>query len=404
MSTAALLQRKPAATEELPREPFGAYLHDDSSRAAVLEFAGQRGWPADEVARGGLPGALRTLSAGPPPRLLLIDLDPALDLEDAVEGVAELARAGTRPVVIGERNDVGFWRRLREVGAADYLLKPIDCAMLNGAFARLENPDGAAVALGRAVAVVGLRGGVGASLVAGNCAWIMAKSLRRKTYLVDLDVHFGVQALMLDVAPGPALGEALIAPDRVDAVFLEHAATPLGPQLHLLATEEGFDAERAGEARQAGAFLERARLNCDVALLDLDRHELVRQQSLLPMLGALVLVLDPSLAALRDACRLLRFMRLRHAGVRTIVVLNHRDPKAEVTRKEIEKGLEAKVDVELPYARDALLRCALAGEPLAKAAPGHVIARELARLTVQLAGVREAPKRAAGWRRRLLRR
>ena len=60
---------KPAA-EEAAREPFGAYLYDDQARPAVLEFARQRGWPADEISRGGLEGALRTLSVAPPPQML----------------------------------------------------------------------------------------------------------------------------------------------------------------------------------------------------------------------------------------------------------------------------------------------------------------------------------------------
>lgn len=398
-AAATATRKTKPAPEEAVREPFGAYLHDDQARPAVLEFARQRGWPADEISRGGLEGALRTLSVAPPPQMLLLDLGPGGETEELAEGVAEIARAGAQVVVLGERNDVAFYRRLREAGAADYLVKPVDLPMLNGAFARLEHPDGAAAAQGRSIAVVGLRGGVGASMVASNCAWIMAKGMRRKTFLVDLDVHFGVQALMLDVAPGTALGEALLAPERVDGVFLEHAAAHLGPQLHLLSSEEGFDVERAMEQRQPGPFVERALKNCDIAILDLSRHHMIPHQNLLAGLSTLVVVMDASLAALRDACRLLRFMRLRHATVKTLVVLNHRDPKPEVNRKEIEKGLEAKVDVELPYARDPLLRSALAGEPLAKQAPNHPIVRELSRLTVQLAGVREAPQKRRGWRR-----
>jgi len=399
---ATLLQRKAktAPVEDTAREPFGAFLHDEGARPAVLEFAKQRGWPAEEIARGGLAGALRTLSASPPPRLLVLDLGAAEDTEEVAEGVAEVVRAGAHVVALGERDDVAFYRRLREAGAADYLVKPIDLGMLNGAFARLENPNGAAAEPhGRGVAVIGLRGGVGASLVAGNCAWIMSKVLRRKTFLIDLDIHFGVQALMLDVAPGPALGEALLAPERVDGVFLEHAAAHLGPQLHLLASEEGFDVERVTEARQPAAFVERALLSCDVAILDLSRHHLIPHQALLNGLSTLVIVMDASLTALRDSCRLLRFLRLRHPTVKPLVVLNHRDPKPEVSRKEIEKGLEAKVDIELPHAREPLLRCALAGEPLAKLAPTHAIVRELSRLTVQMAGVREAPQKRRGWRR-----
>ena len=41
------------------------------------------------------------------------------------------------------------------------------------------------------MAVVGVRGGVGASLVSTSLAWAMSEQAGRQTALLDLDVHFG---------------------------------------------------------------------------------------------------------------------------------------------------------------------------------------------------------------------
>jgi len=376
------------------RELFGAYILDDGSRQAAMEFARQRGWPTGDVARGGLPGALRTLSIAPPPRYMVIDLGAAHDDEEIREGLLEIVRSGSHVVALGERNDVQLYRRVLEAGAADYLVKPIDAVALNAAFAKLEGPAVAVGQKGRLVAFIGARGGIGTSGVAANCAWILAETLRRKVILVDFDVHFGTLALQLDVQPTNGLSEALIDPERVDQMFLDNAAVHLGKQLHLLASEENLDAARPTDANGTKTFLQGTAKSADIVLVDLPRHVVVQQHGVLEQFDEVVLVTDASLAGLRDACRLLRLLRARHERLKSYVVLNNRDAKPEVTRKEMEKGLETPVDIELAYARDVILRCELAGEPLARAMPDHGLVSELSRLAVQLAGVREARPRS----------
>jgi pilus assembly protein CpaE len=381
-----------AETFDSNRELFGAYLLDDESRQAAMEFARQRGWPTGDVARGGLSGALRTLSIAPPPRFLVIDVGPALDYEEVGEGVTEIVRSGSHVVALGERNDVQLYRRILHAGAADYLVKPIDVVALNAAFAKLEGPANTGQH-GRTIAFVGARGGIGTSCIAANCGWILAETLRRKVFLVDFDVHFGTLALLLDVQPTNGLSEALIDPERVDQVFLDNAAVHIGQQLHLLASEQSLEAVRTGDVAASKIFLQSTAKAGDIVLVDLPRQVVAQQPGIFELFDEVVLVTDASLAALRDACRLLRLLRGRHERTKAYIVLNNRDAKPEVTRKEMEKGLEASVDMELPYARDVIMRSELAGEPLARAMPDHAIVSELSRLAVQLAGVREARPR-----------
>jgi pilus assembly protein CpaE len=383
------------------RELFGAYLLDDESRQAAMEFARQRGWPTGDVARGGLPGALRTLSIAPPPRFMVIDVGPALDYEEVGEGLTEIVRSGSHVVALGERNDVQLYRRILHAGAADYLVKPIDVVALNAAFAKLEGPTSTGQQ-GRTIAFVGARGGIGTSGIAANCAWILAETLRRKVFLVDYDVHFGALALLLDVQPSNGLSEALIDPERVDQVFLDNAAVHIGQQLHLLASEQSLDAVRTGDIAASKTFFQSTAKAGDIVLADLPRHVVAQQPGIFDVFDEVVLVTDASLAGLRDSCRLLRLLRGRHERTKVYVVLNNRDAKPEVTRKEMEKGLETSIDMELPYARDVIMRSELAGEPLARAMPDHAVVSELSRLAVQLAGVREARPRTL--LRRLLKR
>ena len=51
-------------------------------------------------------------------------------------------------------------------------------------------------------AVIGVRGGVGASTIATSLAWMFGEKARRSTALLDLDVHFGTGALALDWPEG----------------------------------------------------------------------------------------------------------------------------------------------------------------------------------------------------------
>src|SRR5205809_6693557 len=70
-------------------------------------------------------------------------------------------------------------------------------------------------------AVIGVRGGVGASTIATSLAWLLGEKARRTTALLDLDVHFGTGALALDLEPGRGLTDAVESASRVDGLFLE---------------------------------------------------------------------------------------------------------------------------------------------------------------------------------------
>jgi pilus assembly protein CpaE len=382
------------------RDLFAAYVLDDASREAALELAQVRGWPTSDVMRGDVSAAMRMLAVGPPPRFMVVDVGH-LNLDEIEEAVTEISRSGSTMIVLGDRNDVAIYRRLRDAGASDYLYKPVDGGLLNAAFARLETPSGEVGLRARKAVFVGARGGIGTSTLVANSAWLMTETLRRRVFLVDPDVHFGTMALQFDVAPNRGLRDGLQSPDRIDAIFLHQASTPVNKNLRLLASEELLDGGGLTSTTGLESFLEAAARECDVVMMDLPRQSLSMTPELLSKFDVAVVVMDASLAGLRDGVRLVRHLRLKHGTIKAHVVVVQRDPRPEIKPGEIEKALETKVTLWIPYARELLKRCEMEGAVFAKAHPTHAIAKGIMRLNTSIAGILEPPKRSRwrSWRR-----
>jgi pilus assembly protein CpaE len=219
---------------------------------------------------------------------------------------------------------------------------------------------------GRVLAVTGVRGGVGGTTIAVNLAWMLAQVDRRYTALVDADLYTGTASLMLNVEPGAGLKAALERPERVDELFVERAARPVGERLHVLASEEGLadpiEISLAGPERLVSTL--RRRYNFVV----IDAPLAARSgplRSLPGMADQRILVMEPSLASLRDTLRLLSLPASSQQVRRPFVVLNRAGRRGGLTLKQVEEGLLQKPDLIIPDLSGKLGEAATLGEPAA---------------------------------------
>jgi len=380
------------------REPFGAFVCDDTAYAAAVQLAGKRGWPPAEVQRGGLAAALRQLGVIAAPEILLIDLSDVADAEDIAAGLGELA-AGSKVIALGTQNDVEMFRRVMDAGAADYLAKPVDTKQLAAAVERAETARIAGQPVqarrGRCIAVVGARGGVGASTVAGNLAWLVANERERQTGLVDLDLQYGSQALAFDLQPAAGLREALEDPERVDDSMIDNLSVQAGERLSVFAAEEAIDDVPVMPRTAATQLLAKLRESRDVLLADLPRHLLGQQPDLLDQVTDLVIVTDLSLAGLRDCNRLVRLAKQQGGKMRLRVVANRVGKQAHghVGAQEFEKELETELTAQLSFDPENVAKAAMAGRALSVGAPKAKLLADLRALLVDLVGEPRKPKR-----------
>ncbi|MEI9891599.1 MAG: hypothetical protein WDN45_14930 [Caulobacteraceae bacterium] len=144
---------------------------------------------------GGLPAAILRYRAQTTPSLVIVEAgDDDLALLLDLDRLAEVCDGATKVMVIGRRNDIALYRELVRRGVSDYLVAPLDPLTLIGAVGALYEDPSAPFA-GRAVAVVGAKGGVGASILAHNLAHSLSERMDSSTVLVDLDLAFGAAGL-----------------------------------------------------------------------------------------------------------------------------------------------------------------------------------------------------------------
>ena len=209
------------------RDPFAAYICDDNALDVLRPVVIELGWQPEKCNKGGLRNAVQSLSVSASPAILLVDLSESGDPLNDINALAEVCEPGTVVIAIGQVNDVRLYRDLLASGIHDYLLKPLSAQQvhdaLNQALAVFMAPrlgDGETAKRHISTAVVGARGGVGASTLATSLAWLFSDTHKAATALLDLDVHFGTDALALDLEPGRGLTDAIENPSRIDGLFI----------------------------------------------------------------------------------------------------------------------------------------------------------------------------------------
>lgn len=360
------------------REPFNAFVCDDETLELVRMVAGDLGWPTEKCNKGGLRNAVQTLSVSASPNILFVDMSESGDPINDINALAEVCEPGTVVIAAGQVNDVRLYRDLLSSGIQDYLLKPLSVDQLRDSFAQaqamLSSPkhaDGAADRPHHLMAVVGVRGGVGASLVSTSLAWAFSEQAERHTALLDLDVHFGTGALTLDLEPGRGLIDAIDNPSRIDGLFIERAMVRASDKLSLLSAEAPIHQPVLTDGSAFFQLEEELRNAFEMTIVDIPRQVLIPFPHLVSEAGTIALVTDVTLAAARDTIRMLSWFKQNVPGARVILVANKfQSAVGELSRKEFESSVERPVDVVIPFDPKLVSQAAKLGKPYAELCKG----------------------------------
>jgi pilus assembly protein CpaE len=323
-----------------------------------------------------------------------------------INGLAEVCEPGTVVIAAGQVNDVRLYRDLIASGIQEYLLKPITADHLRDAFANaqitISGPRTVEAATDKPnimAAVIGVRGGVGASTLATSLAWLMGDKSGRSTALLDLDIHFGTGALSLDLEPGRGLTDAVENPGRIDGLFIERAMVRANDRLCVLSAEAPINQPMLTDGSAYFQLQEEIRHAFEGTVIDFPRHVLVQYPHLLNEVHVVVLTVEFTLAATRDTIRILSWLKANAPQARVIIAANRVQPSAqEVSRKDFESSIERKVDVVLPFDPKCASTAAKLGQPLAKVAKSSKLAHALnalLKLTLEVAGSEEVAEEQA---------
>src|SRR3954464_14100547 len=365
------------------RDPFAAFVTDEETAEMLRPIAVEHGWSPEKVNKGGLRNAVQTLSVSASPSILFVDLSESGAPLNDINALAEVCEPGTVVIAAGQVNDVRLYRDLVASGLQDYLIKPFTPDQLRDTFAHAQltisgprmnesaNDKPHVVA-----AVIGTRGGVGASTVATSLAWLLGDKGGRTTALLDLDIHFGTGARALDLEPGRGLTDAIENPSRIDGLFIERAMVRANERLSVLSAEAPIHQPLVTDGSAFFQLQEEMRNAFESTVLDLPRSMLVQHPHLVHEVHVAVVVAELTLAATRDTIRVLAWLKSNAPQTKVVVVANGvpSGGALEISRKDFEQSIERPVDIVFPYDAKIAAQSAKLGKPMAEVASGKITA------------------------------
>jgi pilus assembly protein CpaE len=357
------------------RDPFAAFVCDDATLDVLRPIATELGFAPEKCLKGGLRTAVQSLSVAASPAVLMIDLSECGDPLNEINALAEVCEPGTVVIALGRVNDVRLYRQLMASGIHDYLLKPVSAGQLEEALTQARETLAAPRATGPeaakshiATAVIGTRGGVGASMLATSLGWLFAAEHKLPTALLDLDVHFGTAALSLDLEPGRGLIDAITTPSRIDSLFIERATIRAHDNLAILSAEAPITSSLTTDGSAFVQLEEEFRQSFDMSVVDLPRNMLISFPQLLANVNAVVLVTEMTLASARDTIRLLSWLRTSAPNAQPLIVANKVHPGAgEIGKGDFEASIEHKIQFSIPFDQKCAVSAAKLGKTWAEA-------------------------------------
>jgi pilus assembly protein CpaE len=311
--------------------------------------------------RGGLDAAIHWLQSNPSPDLLILDSD--LRAPEILAGLARLADViehGAKIIFVGAVNDIGLMRELAACGIK-YVVPPIR----EDDLARCVCGMYAEATTSRVIAVMGARGGIGASTIAHNLAWSIAERQTLTATLVDLDLSFGAAAFNARLDAPRTIADLRETP-------YEQVALMQTTRLQVLAAPTQLAHAFDLEVEDVQTLIYQARRSSAYVVLDLPHAWNSRVQQALALADDVVLVVGPDLASLRNADHLVKAIgRIRPGKDAPLVALSMTGvrKRPEIPLKDFTSALGIAPLASFPYDPALYGAAAIKGSMLGETAP-----------------------------------
>ncbi len=371
-----------------PNPQLIAFISDESAREILNQFAIKEGYPPACVQSFEASRVRSVLKSGIEPKVILLDLTRSSDVLNDTKSLIEDCPANTHLIVIGKDDLISLYRELKHAGVTDYLSLPLQENIVKSAIneamtspvTRLSKE--AATQLKPFVVVIGAKGGVGASTVCVNLAYVTASEFNKKVCLIDLDLYHDSACVMLDLNQNAGLNDALSEVDRLDDTFLKRLILQKDDKLSVLTGQLplGQDANFSEESIHKLVTMLRGRFDFIFADLPSSLNTSFSREAL-KLANSVIIVTDLSLVSIQAVLRLKAYLLANLPATKYSIVANQIFPAGgTISKSMFEKAIGSPVNNSLPFCKSHMLEGMNTGEPFIKTNKNHAFSTDLLKL------------------------
>ncbi len=346
---------------------------------------------------GGLPKAIEHFQTSATPNLIIVEtVDSTKQLFAQLTELAEVCDPSTKVILIGRVNDIGLYRELVRQGISEYIVNPKSPLQIIKSIAALY-VDPSAPPIGKTIAFVGARGGVGSSTLAHNVAWCIAEEFKSDTVILDLDLPFGTASLDFEQDPTSGLIEALSAPERLDDVLLDRLLQKHTDRLSLFTAPNLLDRDYELDEQAFETVIDVVRGAAPTIVIDVPHIWTAWSKRILQTADEIVITATSDLAAFRNTKSLVDVISgSRPNDSPPKLVINQFDPKlSSVQPAQYAEHVGLKPSVIFGWEPQLFHTAATNASPILQVGPKTKSAQGLRDLASLVLGRLEPPKKAS---------
>jgi pilus assembly protein CpaE len=379
-----------------PRVSVQAFCETEET-ARVVRLAGEDrrlGKVHLSVQMGGMAAAIEAYGTMPTPNVIVLESGGRSDILANLDQLATVCDPGTRVVVIGNANDAAPYRELVRRGVNDYVVAPVDTLDVVRSICSLFSAS-EAITSGRIIAVVGAKGGVGASTIAHNVAWAIARDLALDSVVIDLDLAFGTAGLNYNQDPLQGIANAVFSPDRLDTAVVDRLLAKCTDRLSLLAAPASLDRVYDFGAEAFDSIFDTLRMTMPCIVLDVPHQWSAWTRRTLVGADDILIVAEPDLANLRNTKNMLNMLKGSRPNDRVpLYCLNQvgMPKRPEIDASGFAKTVESQSIASIPFDSRMFGTAANNGQMIAEISANHRTAKTFLQIARRLTGRAETKK------------
>ena len=379
-----------------PRVSVQAYC-ESAETAAAMRSAGEDrrlGKAHLSVQMGGTAAAIEAYRTVPTPNVIILETDTKSDILAGLDDLASVCDPGTRVVVIGSLNDAAPYRELVRRGVSDYVIGPVTPLDVVRSICSLFSAS-ESIPVGRVIAIVGAKGGVGASTIAHNVAWAIARDLALDSVVIDLDLAFGPASLDYNQDPLQGVANAVFSPDRLDTAVMERLLAKCTDHLSLLAAPATLERVYDFGVDAFDSIFDTLRTTMPCIVLDVPHQWSGWAKRALVGADDILIVAAPDLANLRNTKNIFDLLKASRPNDRVpLYCLNQVGvPKRpEINASEFAKAIESQPIATIPFDPQMFGSAANNGQMIAEISASHRTTEMFLQIAQRLTGRGETKK------------